>query len=211
MASSATCALRTVVHGFERLEKLGGLGIQPSVLILGSGPIGLYSLAMARVSGAAKTIVVGAPKMRLELARKWGADHIIDIEEVIDSEERKRMILDLTDGRGPDVVIEAAGPSIAFKEGLEIVRRGGRYLVIGQTDPAPIAINPRRINLDQLEIIGVLSAYVPHYYKAMQFLKNNWKRFPFSDLISNTYTLDQVNQALQSMAELKEIKPALIP
>jgi D-arabinose 1-dehydrogenase-like Zn-dependent alcohol dehydrogenase len=208
VAASATCAFRTVIHGFERFR---GLGIQDTVLILGSGPVGLYALSMAIVSGAAKTIVVGAPKRRLDLAKKWGADYIINIEETENPEERKDIILGLTEGRGPDVVIECAGPANAFKEGLELVRRGGRYLVIGQTDPNPILIHPTNINIKNIEIVGVLSASVPHYYKAMQFLKNNRNRFSFSDLISNVYKLEDINRALESMSQLKEIKPAIIP
>ncbi len=206
--ASATCAFRTVVHGFERL---GGLGVQSSVLILGCGPVGLYALALSLVSGAARTIVVGAPQRRLELAKKWGADHVINIEEVPDPDERKGRVLEWTDGRGPDVVIECAGPSVAFRDGLEVIRRGGKFLVIGQTDPTPVSIVPSMINLRNIEIIGVLSASIPHFYKAVQFLQNNWHRFSFTDLISSTYRLEEANRALTSMAELREIKPAVLP
>jgi L-iditol 2-dehydrogenase len=208
VVASATCALRTIVHGFERL---GGLRVQESVLILGCGPVGLYALAMALVSGAAKTIVLGAPGKRLALAEKWGAHHTINIEEVPNAGERKKLILDLTEGRGPDVVIECAGPSAAFKDGLEVVRRGGRFLVIGQTDPTPISIVPNLINLRSIEVIGVASAAVSHFYKALQFLQNNQQRFSFLDLISNTYRLEEANTALKSMEQLQEIKPAILP
>jgi len=91
------------------------------------------------------------------------------------------------------------------------VRRGGRYLVIGQTDPTPISIVPSMINLRSIDIIGVASASIPHFYKAMQFLQNNQKRFSFLDLISNTYRLEEVNTALKSMEQLQEIKPAILP
>ena len=113
--------------------------------------------------------------------------------------------------RRDGVVIECAGPSVAFKEGLEVIRRGGKFLVIGQTDPTPISIVPSLINTRSIEIIGVLSAAIPHFYKAIQFLENNQKRFSFTDLISNTYRLEEVNTALQSMAQLQEIKPAILP
>ena len=62
-----------------------------------------------------------------------------------------------------------------------------------------------------IEIIGVLSASVPHFYKAMQFLENNQQRFSFIDLISNTYRLEEANVALKSMEQLQEIKPAILP
>lgn len=208
VASSATCALRTVIHNFEHF---GGLGIQDNVVILGCGPVGLYALALSVVSGAAQVIVVGTPKQRLELARKWGAQHVIDIEEFKDRDERKDMIQKLTDGRGPDVVIECAGPSPAFADGLEMVRTGGRYLVIGQTDPTPVSVVAHHINLRQLHVAGALSGAVRHFYKAMQFLKNCRDRFNFMEMITNAYSLEQVNEALKSMEELKEIKPVILP
>ena len=62
-------------------------------VIQGCGPIGLYSTVVARESGARTIIVVGAPQNRLELAKRWGADHVINIDEVKTPEERKEMIL----------------------------------------------------------------------------------------------------------------------
>ena len=75
----------------------------------------------------------------------------------------------------------------------------------------PVSIVPSLINLRNIEIIGVLSASVPHFYKAMQFLENNQQRFSFTDLISNTYRLEEANVTLKSMEQLQEIKPAILP
>ncbi|MBI2818014.1 MAG: zinc-binding dehydrogenase [Acidobacteria bacterium] len=211
VASSATCALRTVVHGFERLHAYGGIGVEPSVVILGTGPVGLYSLAMAIVSGAGQTISIGAPQRRIDLAHKWGATHTINLDEVTDSRERVEMVKKWTEGRGADLVIDAAGPAQAFSDGIEMIRRGGRMLVIGQATKKTVPFNPRMINHEMLEIIGVVSAHVTHFYKAMQFLKNHGERFNFSDMITNEYPLARVTEALQSMAALQEIKPAIIP
>ncbi len=211
IASSATCALRTVVHGFERLHAYGGFGVQPSVVVLGCGPVGLYALAMAITSGAGLTINIGAPAQRIKLAQKWGATHTVNLDDVKDPRERIEMVKKWTSGRGADLVIEAAGPAKAFQEAAEMVRRGGRILVIGQTADKPIEFSPRRINTGMLDIIGVISAHVEHFYKAMQFLKNNRDRFSFGDMIGNRYPLTQVTTALESMAALREIKPAIIP
>lgn len=211
VASSATCALRTVVHGFDRLHAFGGLGVQPAVAILGTGPVGLYALAMSIASGAALTVSIGAPAARVALAAKWGATHTINIEEVSDSRERIELVKKWTDGRGADLVIEAAGPPAAFEEGLEMARRGGRLLVIGTTGGRNVHISPRRINKDMVEIIGVVSAHVAHFYKAMQFLQSNGKRFGFGEMITRRYALTDVNAALESMAALRDIKPAIVP
>lgn len=211
VASSATCALRTVVHGFDRLHAFGGLGVQPAVVILGTGPVGLYALAMSVASGASLTISIGAPQARVALAAQWGAHHTINIEDVTDPRERIELVKKWTSGRGADLVIEAAGPPAAFEEGLEMVRRGGRFLVIGTTAGRSVQISPRRINKDMVEIIGVVSAHVAHFYKAMQFLQSNRHRFDFSRMITNRYPLSKVNEALESMAALRDIKPAVLP
>jgi threonine dehydrogenase-like Zn-dependent dehydrogenase len=209
--SSATCALRTVMHAFERLDQYGGIGVQPTIAVLGTGPVGLYCVAAALVAGASQVISIGAPARRVELAMKWGAAHAINIDEMPDARERIEAVRKLTGGRGADIVIEAAGPPSAFEEGLEMVRRGGRFLVVGTTASRNVHISPRRINRDMVEIIGVISAHVGHFYKAMQFLQSNRARFDFSEMISNRYALQDVNTALENMAELKEIKPAIIP
>jgi threonine dehydrogenase-like Zn-dependent dehydrogenase len=211
VASSATCALRTVVHGFERLEAFGGLGVQPSVVVLGTGPVGLYALAMSIASGAALAVSIGAPAQRIRLAAQWGAHHTINIEEVRDARERAEMVKKWSDGRGADLVIDAAGPVGAFDDALAMVRRGGRILVIGQSTQNTIPFSPRRINKDMLDIIGVVSAHVSHFYKAMQFLKSQGRRFRFEDMLTNSYSLVQVTEALESMAALREIKPAILP
>ena len=200
------CAFRTVMGGYERF---GQVELMTDFVIQGCGPIGLYSTVVARESGARTIIVVGAPKNRLELAKKWGADHVIDIEEVPDADERKKMILALTQGRGPENVVEATGVPAAFAEGLEIIQKGGKYLILGQTSAKTTPIMPSRINEKGLMIVGSISAHIVHFYKALQFVKTHRAKYPFSDIISRTYALEDINQALADMAAGKEIKPAI--
>ncbi len=147
----ADCAFRSVVAAYERL---GRIDIQDDVLIQGAGPIGLYALAQAIESGAGKAIVVGAPRARLDLAKRWGADYIINIDEITDPSKRKDQILELTSGRGPDIVVDCTGVPAAFSEGVKIIRRGGRYLVIGQLSEATTTFTPGKIVSMGLDIIG---------------------------------------------------------
>jgi D-arabinose 1-dehydrogenase-like Zn-dependent alcohol dehydrogenase len=203
------CAFRTVVSAFERLR---GVGTQESVVIQGSGPIGLYSTLLAAEGGAGKVIVVGAPKIRLELAKRWGADHIINIEEVPDPSQRLAEILKLTERRGPDVVVEASGGPTAFREGLEMVRRGGRYLVIGQGSlELTASIVPGMVALKHLEVIGNCSAEIGHYAKALQFIKGKRQKYSFADIVTKKYPLNQINDALAAMEAGREIKPVILP
>lgn len=200
------CAFRSVVAGYERL---GGVKLQESVVVQGSGPIGLYSTVMAREGGAGKIIVIGAPAGRLELAKKWGADDIINIEEVRDPVERKKMVTALTNGRGPDLVIEGSGVPAAFNEGLDMIAKGGRYLVLGQSSAKTIEMAPGIITGKGLTVIGSISAAIQHFYKALQFIKNKRNKYPFADIVSKKYQLEEINEAFDNMAAGKDIKPVI--
>ena len=200
------CAFRSVVAAFE---KLNGIGLADSVVIQGAGPIGLYSTVLARESGAGRIIVVGAPKERLELAKLWGANDVINIDEVKDPLERKAMILELTKNRGPELVVECSGYPPAFSEGVDMVQKGGRYLVVGQTSPSEIKFNPYTILQKNMQIIGSGGAIIHHFYKALEFIRYNKHKYPFGDIVSKTYKLEDINDALANMQTGKEIKPAI--
>jgi D-arabinose 1-dehydrogenase-like Zn-dependent alcohol dehydrogenase len=200
------CAFRSVVAAYERL---GGIGFQENVVVQGTGPVGLYSIVVARESGAGKVIALGTPRQRLDLAARWGADHLIDIEEVKEPAERKARILQLTGGRGPEVVIESSGHPPAFIEGLDLVQKGGRYLVIGQTSAAAVSVVPNLIVNKCLTVIGSSSAAIPHFYKALQFIKNHRHKYPFAGIVTTRYRLEQINEAFANMKQLMEIKPVI--
>lgn len=200
------CALRSVVAAYE---KLNGIGLADTVVIQGAGPVGLYSLVLAREGGAGKTIVIGAPKERLELAKKWGADHVINIEEVPDPAERKAIILSLTKNRGPELVVECSGFAPAFNEGIDMVQKGGRYLIIGQTSPTPITFTPYTILQKNLQIIGSGGAIINHFYKALEFIKSRKSDYSFGEIVSRKYRLEDINEALENMQAGREIKPVI--
>ncbi|UCG55267.1 MAG: zinc-binding dehydrogenase [Dehalococcoidia bacterium] len=203
------CAFRTNVAAYENL---GGYGLQDSVVIQGAGPISLFALVLAKEGGAGKIIIVGAPQNRLDLAKKWGADIAINIEEYPDAATRKQMILDLTEGIGADVVVEGSGGRTAFGEGLEIIRKGGKYVVVGQISfEHTNTIKPALITINHLTIIGQNCAVISQYRTALRIIQNKRNVYNFADLITNKYKLEQVNEALLAMEEGKEIKPVLVP
>jgi D-arabinose 1-dehydrogenase-like Zn-dependent alcohol dehydrogenase len=206
LASAASCAFRTVTQGFDRLGRLEN---RHSIVIQGSGPLGLFSTAIAAKSGPHEIVVIGGPAHRLAVARKWGATHTIDINEVPDPAERKQMILSWTGGLGPDCVVEVSGANNAFSQGLDMIRRGGRYVMIGHSTH-PVTLIPNHIVSKHATIVGNASGSVRHYYRALQFIKDNLDRFSWNDLISNSYPLEQVNVAIERMHQWQEVKPALM-
>ncbi|MFD4351231.1 zinc-binding dehydrogenase [Nocardia sp. NPDC058518] len=207
-ASAGSCALRTVIAAYERLGR-----IEPwqTVVIQGPGPLGLFATALAKRSGAARIIVIGAPAARLELAREWGATDLISVDDAPDAETRVSTVRELTGGNGAEIVQEWSGAGSAFAEGLDMVRRGGRFLVGGQVGPHHVTIQPAKIMKNHLDIIGSMSADDSHYWKAMQFLSQAKQEFDFDRLMTTRYGLHDVTAALRGMQNLSEIKPVIDP
>src|SRR5215203_415904 len=95
------CALPTALHAVERADRPFG----PTVLVLGSGPVGLSAVALSLMRGAARVLCTGAPALRLAAAREVGAAATLDVTAHAPA-ERAAWVLSETGGRGADVCIE---------------------------------------------------------------------------------------------------------
>lgn len=206
LASLCSCAFRSVLNAFKQL---GEIRPTDSVAIQGTGPLGLLAIAVSKVAGASKVIAIGAPDERLELALKMGADEIISIEEVNDPVKRKALILASTDDLGPSIVFEFSGFPGAVEEGLEFIRKNGRYVIVGQLSEGSVSIKPSMITKKNIQVLGSYSGDISDYYNALKFIEKHQETIPFHELITNEYTLDHVNEALKNMKALKEIKPLI--
>lgn len=210
-ASSVGCALRTVMKGFERLNDVGGLDFMDTVLIQGAGPLGLYSTAVAAAKGAREIIVVGGPDNRLQVAKSWGASHVISVAEFCDPASRLKRVMELTGGRGVNVILEMSGAPGAFAEGLEMIAVGGRYVIVGPTGGPKTPISVELITKKNIDIVGSWSASIEHYYKGLQFVKINRDRFNFDLMFGCRYPLEDINLAIKNMKSATDIKPLLVP
>lgn len=202
------CGLPTAVHAIE----LANIRLGDSVLIQGSGPVGLSACALALLSGAGWVGVLGAPELRLKMAKEIGADWTMDVFET-SPEQRIRAIRDATGGRSPDIVIEASGNPAAVREGCELVRDAGRYVVVGQyTDNGEVALNPHlHINKKHLEIRGCWGSDFSHVYHAMQIMARFGKRVDWTRLISRQYGLEEVETALRDVEARRVVKAVIVP
>lgn len=206
-AAAAACALRTVMNGVERVGR-----IEPweTVVVQGTGPLGLFAILSAKRSGAGKVIAVGGPADRLDLAQEYGADGIVPVEGT-SVEERQAQVAELTAGAGADIVMEFSGARGAFSEGLRMARRGGRYLVVGQVTDFEDPIVPSDITKNRTTILGSWSGGISHYWQGLQFMRQTMGYVDYDKLISGRYGLDDVDLALQNMASFAEIKAAVYP
>jgi threonine dehydrogenase-like Zn-dependent dehydrogenase len=204
----AGCALNTAIHGVERT----GLAWRDTVVVQGAGPVGVAALAVAKSAGAAQVIVLGAPKHRLEMARRFGADHIIDINEVKNPVDRIAAVRHLTGGHGADAVLECVGAPAAVVEGMEMCRDGGKYLVLGHyCDAGTVAFNPHVITRKQLQVLGSWSSEPRHLKAAIDFLVATPQQFPFAEMVSHRFPIEQANEALAATAAWSVAKSVLVP
>lgn len=206
IAASVACALRTVVNGFDQL---GALSPHESVLILGCGPLGLYALAMALDKGLSNVLLIGAPALRLAVAREWGASDTLDLSACADVEDRVDWVRSRTGGRGADVVINCAS-SQALAEAMRMVRPGGRLSQVGTSGGPPVGI-PTHLLFRGITITMPVMAEARHFFQAIQFVSTRAERFDFSKIISGRYSLAGTGEALKRMASFEEVKPLITP
>jgi threonine dehydrogenase-like Zn-dependent dehydrogenase len=202
------CAGPTAAHGL--IDKTG-ITAGDTVVVQGSGPVGMAAAMYAHLGGADRVIVVGGPANRLHLAKELGVGDVhLDIFAVPDPDERLRIVLEETPGkRGADVVLECAGVPEAVAEGWEMARKGGPFLALGQyTDRGATPLNPHVITRKQLRIVGSWGFAEKHYLAYLAALPHLSARFDLPRLITR-YPLEDANQALADMAAGRVMKPVL--
>jgi L-iditol 2-dehydrogenase len=205
---AAGCGLPTALHAVTLAE----IEFGDTVVIQGSGPVGLSAAILAQLRGAGRVIVVGGPALRLDMATHAGADAVVDIDTA-DTLARREAVRELTGGRGADVTIEATGVAQAVPEGMLLTRDAGRYVVVGQyTDAGTAAFNPHLdLNQKHLTVRGCWGSDVGHVYRAVQVLARYHTRFPWADFVSGEYGLHQAQDALEDVQAQRVVKALIVP
>jgi threonine dehydrogenase-like Zn-dependent dehydrogenase len=192
--SWVNCAMGTSAEGLER----AGCGPGDYVVIQGAGGLGLCASALASHRGAAKVIALDRLPERLELARRFGADHVIDVDEIDTVEARRELILELTGGEGADVVMELVGVTELIPEGLGYLAPAGTLVEIGHVMAGrTFALDPRTIIRGKRLIgsSGYRHALIP---TLMDLMVKTQASVPYDQVVSNHYSLEDVNEAMEA-------------
>jgi 2-desacetyl-2-hydroxyethyl bacteriochlorophyllide A dehydrogenase len=167
--------------------RLSGMRTGDVVAVLGLGPIGQLVARLARASGAMAVYASETSKSRLKLAR-GAADEVIDAKAV----DPVARILELTGGRGPDVVFECAGAVAPTLQAMTMTRKGGTIVIVGVSmNPAEIIVG--NIALRELTIKGSMIFAPGEYGLALSLMAE--KRIDVAPLITAVLPLDDINQA----------------
>ncbi|MBC9937185.1 MULTISPECIES: zinc-binding dehydrogenase [unclassified Leucobacter] len=205
-ASLAGCAAKTVLRAFDRA---GGVRPGSRVIVQGSGALGLFATAVASISGAATVITVGSPAPRLELARRFGATHTIDIAG--GSEATVARALELTGGQGADLVLDFAGAPSIGPEAIGMAAQRGVIAIVGSTGPTGDPFPLSAIMGKELTLVGSLNGDVSDYFRSIEFFRAFADRFPWDELFSAPCGLDEASAKIANMHKLGEVKAVIDP
>ena len=192
--TAVNCAVSQVIYALQ----IGGARMGDAVVVQGAGGLGLYATAAARDMGAGRVITIDGLAQRLDLAQQCGADYTIDINEYPTAEDRAERVRELTGGWGADVCLELVGYPQVVAEGLQMLRRGGTLVEVGN-----IWANSN-VTLDLSKLIWGQTRIVPaaHYNPdvlpaALDFLVRTRDRFPLTSVMSHRYPLEQIGEAFE--------------
>lgn len=194
----------------KELAAYGGRGFHfgDTVVVQGAGAVGMMMIAKARLLGAGKIIALDKSEVKLNLAKEFGADMGINVNDLSD-EELVEIIRDETKGRGADVVVETVGRPEVVKVGLEMLRRGGTYLETGNfvDTGGTVTLNVHR-HIAAKNVLLYGNTNHPHdgYYAAMDMMWRNRERFPFEKLITHRFKLEECKEALKKAYDPDAVK-----
>jgi L-iditol 2-dehydrogenase len=180
------------MHAVQRARLVPGC----TVLVLGGGPIGQLALLAAKAAGAGRVILTELEEGRLAMARSLGADVALDLRTT----PMPEALAEITDGEGPDLVIEAAGSMETVRQSIELVRRGGTVVWIGLpgTDPCPVSVL-QAIN-KEMDILGIYR-YANVYPDAIRLAASG--KIDLSRLVTHRFPLEEARRALDTAADQK--------
>jgi len=194
--------------GFGGAES-GGIRIGDTVVVFAQGPIGLCATAGARLKGASRIIVVDGVPARLAMARRLGADIVVDYTRVNPVDE----IMRLTNGQGADVAIEALGTQQTFESCLRVLKPGGTLSSLGvYSGKLSLPLDAFAAGLGDHKIITTLC---PGGKERMRRLMNVVAsgRVDLKPMVTHRFKLDQIEQAYDLFANQRDgvLKVAITP
>jgi threonine dehydrogenase-like Zn-dependent dehydrogenase len=206
--------LTSCIRAFNRAVRAGGFRWGDTVVIQGSGPIGILAVAAAQEMGAGRVICVGAPEQpRLALARRFGAEATVDITALPTAAERIARVRGIVGGFGADLVMDCSGHPSAGPEGIEMLRDGGTYVEMGQfTDAGAIMTNWHRICTKDVTLLGSWGFTGNDLPLGVEMLYRTRDKYPWLAMQTiYPFSEDGVSRAIADAMAMRTVKSTIVP
>jgi threonine 3-dehydrogenase len=192
----------------DHLEDIAG----KSVAVLGVGPIGLMTIAVLRELGASKIFATagGFNKIRMELAKKMGADMVLSVKE--EGEKIAEIIREETEGDGVDVALEMSGHPSAVRQSFEILTPGGRVSLLGILEkPMELDVNNALIFKSSI-VYGITGRRMfETWYQMKGLLSKPSFRQKISSIITHRLPMSDIAKAMELIKSKQAAKVILEP
>lgn len=179
-----------------------------TAVVQGAGPVGLLTAIALREAGVGDVVMIGSRPGRLAAAAGLDAvDHVIDVSST-DPVARLRAVRDRTGGRGADLVVDCTNDPGAFGEALELVRRLGTVIEVGNmVNPgATVPVDPaRHVCQRNIRLLG-MSANPPRSFAEAMALLSRHDRIAFAELVTHRVPRAQLGVALDALGEPDTVK-----
>ena len=206
--------LTSSVRALTRAQAMGCFRAGDTVVIQGSGPIGVLALVAAKEMGAGRVVVVGAPEEpRLAMCRKFGAEATVDITRNDTPEKRINATREIVGGFGADLVMECSGHPAAGPEGIEMLRDGGTCIEMGQfTDAGTIQTSWHRICTKDIVVMGSWAFTADDITLGIGMLQRARNKYPFEDMQQRfPYSEEGIVAAIDAAKAMRCVKATIVP
>ena len=187
------CAVMT---GYGGAVNCARIAPQTSVVVVGCGAVGLSAVQGARIAGASIIVGVDVNPLKLEWAQKYGATHVVDAS----ADDPVEVVRALTQGRGADYAIEAAGQNISIRQALEASRPGARIVILGKTPYGEEVTLPFYTLMGEREIVrtsyGMSRPRVDFPRLAHLYMEG---RLLLDEMISMRLPLEEINRGFDEL------------
>lgn len=213
LAEQMAVAYGAFGRAFQGPNVKEGYAPADSVVVQGVGPLGICNAFMAKMLGAGKIIGIDKSEYRLQLARQLCVNDRINLNEYPKAEDRVARVMELTDGRGADLVIECTGAPEILSEGLDMLRIGGTYLIEGAfVEEAPTAISAsRQIVAKNARIIGAAGMPYQAYGRVLRMMDNHKNSIPFAKAVTHQFGIESAEEALKKSIAPDSMKVVVTP
>jgi threonine 3-dehydrogenase len=176
------------------------------VAVIGCGPIGLFSVGIARALGAWKVIAIEPNDERRALAAKMGADLLVDPE----ADDPVEVVMDATEGNGAEVVLEMSGNASAIGQGTRMLAPGGRMSLLGLPDrPVTLDLSDQVI-FKEARILGITGRQMFRTWQQTTTLLSTG-RVDISPVITHRLPLERYTEAFETAASGHAAKVIVFP